>query len=1534
MSERQEPLPSERIHFPPEQGLYDPRFEHDACGAGFICNVNGQKSHRIIHQALEILVNLTHRGATGHDPHTGDGAGILIQIPHKFYRHVCDELGLRLPAEDQFGTGLVFMPPDMYERAYCMQLFERVTEEAGQEFLGWRYVPINESVLGDTARRKMPVIMQVFIGWGADIISPRDFERKLFVIRKIMENYIRKSQLAEKNYFYIPSLSCNTVVYKGLILPDQIEDFYPDLTHRDTVSALAMVHQRYSTNTFPTWSLAQPFRYLCHNGEINTLRGNVNWLNTRQSLFNADLFGEDLEKLFPIATPGGSDSAILDNALELLYHSGRSLPHAMMMLIPEAWEQHPTMSDELRAFYEYHACLMEPWDGPAFVPFTDGTVIGAVLDRNGLRPARYTVTQDGCVIMASESGVIEVAPENVAKKGRLEPGRMFLVDLRQQRIVDDQEIKQQIATRRPYRKWLSKNLVEIHDLPAPRTVPAAQPKTLLTRQQQFGYSQEDLRLILAPMARDGKEPIGSMGDDTPLALLSEKPRLLYDYFKQLFAQVTNPPLDAIREALVTSLSLYIGKDRDLFQETARHCRLVHLPQPILTDVQLAQIREMGAKNRHFRTQTLDIVYRIAEGEKGLQRQLEVLCLKAAQAVVEGCAILILSDRKADRDHAPIPALLATAAVHHELIRLQKRNQCGLVIESGEPREVHHFCVLLGYGASAINPYLALETLEDLRKRNILTSLDRDAAAHRYIKAASSGILKVMSKMGISTLQSYQGAQIFEAIGLNETLIDPYFCGTPSRIGGIGLGEIHQSVAARHRRAYPKIDIPEKLPLEVGGKYQWRRDGESHHLDPLSIAKLQQAVRDKSFRIYQEFTRRVNRNNEAAGTLRGLLEFRLDAGTAIPLHEVEDWKSIVRRFKTGAMSYGSISKEAHETLAIAMNRIGGKSNSGEGGEDAERFQPDSSGDWRRSAIKQVASGRFGVTIHYLVNADEIQIKMAQGAKPGEGGQLPGFKVYPWIARTRHSTPYVGLISPPPHHDIYSIEDLAQLIFDLKNANPQARINVKLVSEVGVGTVAAGVAKGKADVVLISGHDGGTGASPLTSLKHAGLPWELGLAETHQTLVLNGLRDRIVVEVDGQLKTGRDVAIAALMGAEEFGFATAPLVALGCIMMRVCHLNTCPVGIATQDPELRRKFQGQPEHVINYFYFVAQELRDIMAQLGFRTVDEMVGRVDRLKMNRAVSYWKDRGIDLSRLLHRPVPQNHSTFYCSRGQVHALEGARDHELIRQARPALEKGEKVEIHTRIRNIHRTFGTMLSGEVARRYGEEGLPEDTITIRCEGSAGQSFAAFGARGLTFRLSGDANDYFGKGLSGAKLIITPPAAATFVPEENIIIGNVALYGATAGEAYIRGLAGERFCVRNSGVHAVVEGVGDHGCEYMTGGRVVILGKTGRNFGAGMSGGIAYVLDDAAASFRRRRCNTEMVELEAVTEEADVAELRGLIENHLLYTDSTVARAVLMNWQKWLPRFVKVIPVDYKQALQRLAEERGEVAPPPPARVKYGA
>ncbi len=1499
---------------PDAQGLYEPGFEHDACGVGMVCNLKGLKSHDVIQRALQILTNLSHRGACGCDETTGDGAGILMQLPHKFLRKVASGLDLHLPEETAYATGLVFLPRNAAERERCMELFERVIRAEGQTFLGWRNVPQRSEVLGDIARRAEPVIRQVFIGRGAGLKDQAHFERKLLVIRKVMEKTVRESSLLEKRLFYVPTLSSRTMVYKGLLLAEQIQPYLPDLTDPDMESAMALVHQRYSTNTFPTWDLAHPFRLLCHNGEINTLRGNVNWLTARERVFHSPLFGDDLRKLFPIATPGASDSAILDNAVELLYHAGRSLPHAMSMLIPEAWKNHTSMSDEKKAFYHYHSCLVEPWDGPASIPFSDGDCVGAVLDRNGLRPSRYTVTKDGFVIMGSETGVLDIAPDNVVRKGRLEPGRMFLVDMTRGRIVEDDEIKSEMAARRPYRAWLNANLVALDQLPAPRKPLPALSDDLRVLQNLFGYTAEDLRIILAPMGRSGTEAIGSMGVDVPLAVLSDRPQLLYSYFKQLFAQVTNPPLDAIREELVTSMSTSIGATRNLLDETPAHCRQLALPQPILTSEDLARIRENESPG--LSSITLPALFDVEADGPALEAAVEGLCAAAESAILGGHEIIILSDRGAGRDLAPIPALLACSGVHHHLIRTGLRQRCGLIIESGEPREVHHFAALFGYGASAVNPYLAFETLRAMAESGMI-EVDAAKASKNFIKAISKGVLKVMSKMGISTLQSYKGAQQFEAIGLAQSVVDKYFTWTISRIGGADLAALAEEVKMRRDRAYPSVTIPESPDLDVGGIYQWRRAGEEHLYNPMVVAKLQQATRENNRALYDEYARLINDQSQRLRTIRGLLDFKSNA-PPVPLDEVEPWTEIVKRFKTGAMSYGSISREAHETLAIAMNRIGGKSNSGEGGEDADRYEPLPNGDSKSSAIKQVASGRFGVTSHYLANAKELQIKMAQGAKPGEGGQLPAEKVYPWIAKTRHSTPYVQLISPPPHHDIYSIEDLAQLIHDLKNANPEARVSVKLVSEAGVGTVASGVAKGKADLVLISGYDGGTGASPETSLKHAGLPWELGLAETNQTLVLNDLRSRITVECDGKLMTGRDVAIACLLGAEEFGFSTAPLVSVGCVMMRVCHLNTCPVGIATQDPELRKKFAGTPEAVIAFFHFIAEELRTIMAKLGFRRLNDMVGRVDRLDARKASHHWKATGLNLSSILHQPLSDSAETRYCSRKQNHNLDKALDHELIAQARPALERGEKVVISQRIRNVNRTVGTMLSYHISKKYGEAGLPDGTIYIRAHGSCGQSFSAFGASGITFEIDGDANDYFGKGLSGAKLIIYPPSGSMFVSEENILIGNVALYGAIKGEAYIRGVAGERFAVRNSGAIAVVEGVGDHGCEYMTGGTVVVLGRTGRNFAAGMSGGVAYVLDEAG-DFAARRCNMELVELESLSDEQEIASLREWIQRHLTLTRSAAAARVLDRWHELQPKFVKVMPTDYKKALARIAEEQ---------------
>ncbi|MEZ4700282.1 MAG: glutamate synthase large subunit [Rhodothermales bacterium] len=1503
-------------HQTPSEGLYHPDFEHDACGVGFICTLRGEGTHDVVDRALTMLCNLDHRGASGCDEATGDGSGILTQIPHAFLTAACREAGFDLPALGAYGAGAVFLPKDEEKRRYLMQLVESVIRDEKLQFLGWRQVPTENSSIGRTALEREPSIWQLFIGKGDDEMLGDAFERRLFILRKVLEHAIRKTPSDGANGFYICSLSSRTIVYKGMLTTHQLRDYFPDLASPLFTSRLALVHSRFSTNTMPQWALAQPFRTICHNGEINTLRGNTNWMNARQAHFQSPLFGSDIAKLLPLLEEGTSDSAVFDNAVEMLRFSGRPLPHAMMMMVPEAWEHHESMSDEKRAFYDYHSCLMEPWDGPATIPFTDGRYIGAVLDRNGLRPSRYSVTRDGLVVMSSETGVVEIDPADVVQKGRLQPGRMFLIDLDEGRIISDDEIKHQIASSQPYGFWLSENLKRVEDLgPFDAPSSAVAPEALHAQQQVFGYTSEDMRMLIPPMMLTGKEALGSMGDDTPLAVLSENPRMLYDYFRQLFAQVTNPPLDAIREEIVTSMFTNLGAQENVLDEGPAHCRQLRLSGPIVSNEALARIAALDEPG--FQVARLSTLFPVDKGGEGLQAALDTLCRQAATAIDEGNTLLILSDRGVDAELAPIPALLAIGAVHHHLIRTGRRTRCSLLIESGEPREVHHFCLLIGYGADVVNPYLVLDAIPSLLDAVQGEAPARVEAEENYIHAVEKGVLKVMSKMGISTLQSYRGAQIFEAVGIGRDVIDAYFTKTPSRIGGISLDIIAEEVRMRHARAYQTAQHVSLASLNVGGRYQWRRNGEHHHFNPHTIARLQQAVRQSDPKSFSEFSRIANEEARAHGSLRGLLRLR-DGQTPIPIEEVEPWTEIVKRFKTGAMSYGSISSETHETLAVAMNRLGGRSNTGEGGEHPSRYDRSSP---NRSRIKQVASGRFGVTMAYLASADEIQIKMAQGAKPGEGGQLPGEKVYPWIAQVRHSTPYVGLISPPPHHDIYSIEDLAQLIFDLKNANPQARISVKLVSEVGVGTIAAGVAKGKADVILISGSDGGTGASPQTSIAHAGLPWELGLSETHQTLVRNGLRSRVKVECDGQLKTGWDVAVAALLGAEEFGFATAPLVAMGCIMMRKCHLNTCPVGIATQDPELRAKFKGEPEHVINFFHFVAEEVRAIMASLGIRTLDEMVGRVELLEQDIPASRWKASSLDLTPVLtHLHVPDMLAAFQ-SEGQDHGIDRVKDNELIARAAATLETGEKTTFSLDIENTDRAFGTMLSHAIVRRHGPNGLPDGTLTIHTRGSAGQSFGAFSVAGLTMRVEGDANDYFGKGLSGARLIVYPPATAPFAAEDNILIGNVALYGATSGEVFVRGRAGERFAVRNSGVRAVVEGIGDHGCEYMTGGRVVVLGTTGRNFGAGMSGGIAYVYD-ADGVFAARNCNMEMVDLEPVETEADQAELRAMIERHADYTGSALAGRMLADWDAVLPRFVKVMPVEYKRALKRM--ETAEQAP----------
>ncbi|MFN7566680.1 MAG: glutamate synthase large subunit, partial [Microcystis sp.] len=1458
---------------PRKQGLYDPRFEHDACGVGFIVHKTGKKSHDIVEQALTILLNLDHRGACGAEKNTGDGAGILCQIPDLFFRKVTSNLGFTLPAAGQYGVGMLYTAPDAEIRGKSRQEFEKIAAEEGLKVLGWRDVPTDNSSLGNSAKSTEPFIEQVFIERDANLSDDLAFERKLYVIRK-------RSHLSRQSfnrYWYPCSISSRTIVYKGQLMPVQVGDYFPDLHDPDFQSALGLVHSRFSTNTFPSWERAHPYRYIAHNGEINTLRGNINWMHARQSMFASPLFGEDIKRIQPVINIEGSDSLIFDNALELMVLSGRSLPHAVMMMIPEPWAAHESMSDEKKAFYEYHSCLMEPWDGPASIAFTDGTMMGAVLDRNGLRPSRYYVTKDDLVIMASEAGVLPIEPERVAFKGRLQPGRMFLVDMKEGRIVADEEIKEGIANAKPYRQWLNENLVNLDDLPAVETAPPETAVSLIQQQTAFGYTFEELRLLLAPMGRDGVEAVGSMGSDTPLAVLSDRPKLLYDYFQQLFAQVTNPPIDSIREEIITSPITTIGAERNLLDPQPESCHLIKLNSPILTNAQLARLQG----NSEFKTVTIPILFDPTSGVEGMRSTIEAICQEVDEAILAGASIIILSDRGIDKNHAPIPSLLAVAGLHHHLIRQGTRTRVGLVLESGEPREVHHYALLLGYGCGAINPYLAFATLGSMIEEGLLVGVDHQTACKNYIKAATKGVIKVASKIGISTLQSYRGAQIFEAIGLNRSVVDRYFTWTASRIEGADLEIIAKESLLRHGHAFPDRDVNVHT-LDIGGEYQWRKDGEAHLFSPETIHTLQQAVKLGKYDLFKKYSQLVNQQNQKFFTLRGLLTFK--NRESIPIEEVEPIEAIMKRFKTGAMSYGSISKEAHESLAIAMNRIGGKSNTGEGGEDSERYTwTNEQGDSKNSAIKQVASGRFGVTSLYLSQARELQIKMAQGAKPGEGGQLPGKKVYPWIAKVRHSTPGVGLISPPPHHDIYSIEDLAELIHDLKNANRAARVSVKLVSEVGVGTIAAGVAKAHADVVLISGFDGGTGASPQTSIKHAGLPWELGLAETHQTLVLNNLRSRIAVETDGQMKTGRDVVVATLLGAEEFGFSTAPLVTLGCIMMRVCHLNTCPAGVATQDPLLRKNFIGDPEYTVNFMKFIAQEVREIMAELGFRTLNEMVGRTDVLEPKQAVEHWKAKGIDLTPILYQPEVDAEVGRYCQIPQDHGLDKCLDITvLLDLCKDAIEKGEKVKATLPIKNINRVVGTILGNEITKRHWE-GLPEDTVHLHFQGSAGQSFGAFVPKGVTLELEGDANDYVGKGLSGGKIIVYPPKGSTFVAEENIIIGNVALYGATSGEVYISGVAGERFGVRNSGVTTVVEAVGDHACEYMTGGKVVVLGPTGRNFAAGMSGGVAYVLDESGDF--ATRCNTQMVALEALEGE-EIDDLRELIQRHADYTQSQKA------------------------------------------------
>ncbi|HSN05853.1 MAG TPA: glutamate synthase large subunit [Candidatus Angelobacter sp.] len=1497
-----------RSAIPAPQGLYHPEHEKDACGVAFVARLSGEPSHDVVRQAVTALENLEHRGASGSEPDSGDGAGILTQVPDEFLRATLAAQGVDLPGQGAYAVGIAFLPVPDEEHASACKTIEAIAAEEGLTVLAWRDLPTDPTGVGVTARGVMPRFRQLFVAAQGGRVVGLALERLAFVLRKRAE---READV------YFPSLSARTIVYKGMLTTGQLAPFFPDLADPRFVSALALVHSRFSTNTFPSWPLAHPYRLIAHNGEINTVKGNRNWMRAREAQLASDVIPGDLSRLFPICTEGGSDSASFDEVLELLHLGGRSLPHAVLMMIPEAWQNHSEMDPARRAFYEFHATLTEPWDGPADVAFTDGTLIGAVLDRNGLRPGRYWVTDDGLVVLASEVGVLDIAPDRIVRKGRLQPGRMFLVDTEQHRIVSDEEIKSELAAQAPYDEWLHAGVMHLDALPEREHIVHTH-ESVLRRQQTFGYTEEELRVVIAPMARTGAEAIGSMGTDTPIAVLSDRPRLLFDYFQQLFAQVTNPPLDAIREELVTSLSSHIGPEVNLLAATPSHCRQLVLPFPVIDNDELAKILKINADGNlpGFAAAKVSGLYRVDGGGAALEARLEEICAEVSRLIADGKRFVVLSDRDSDADHAPIPSLLLTAAVHHHLVRQKERTKVGLVVEAGDVREVHHVALLIGYGAAAVNPYLAMESVEDLVRLGALTGIAPEKAVRNLVKALGKGVLKVMSKMGISTVASYRGAQVFEAIGLSADVVDRWFTGTTSKLGGVGLDVVAEETARRHAVAYPPSGIsPAHRRLDVGGEYQWRREGEAHLFDPETVFRLQHATRAGRYDVFKQYTTRVDEQSERLMTLRGLFRLRDDVRPPVPIEEVEPVADIIRRFSTGAMSYGSISGEAHETLAVAMNRLGAKSNTGEGGEDPERFEPLPDGDSRRSAIKQVASGRFGVTSHYLVNADDLQIKMAQGAKPGEGGQLPGHKVYPWIARTRHSTPGVGLISPPPHHDIYSIEDLAQLIHDLKNANPRARVHVKLVAEVGVGTVAAGVAKAHADVVLVSGHDGGTGASPLTSLKHAGGPWELGLAETQQTLLLNGLRDRVVLQTDGQLKTGRDVVVAALLGAEEFGFATAPLVVMGCVMMRVCHLDTCPVGVATQNPVLRERFSGKPEFVENFFTFLAEEVREHLAALGFRSIAEAVGHAELLDTSAAHAHWKTQGLDLAPILHVPdlpagAPRRNTTT-----QDHGLDRALDNELIALSAPALERGEPVRASLPIRNVNRTVGTMLGSEVSRRHGADGLPDGTIDITFTGSAGQSFGAFLPRGITLRLEGDSNDYVGKGLSGGRVVVRPDRSARLVAEQNVIAGNVIGYGATSGELYVRGVVGERFCVRNSGATAVVEGVGDHGCEYMTGGRAVVLGTTGRNFAAGMSGGVAFLLDAVP-----ERVNTEMVDLLPL-DAHDVSWLRDVLVQHRDETGSAVAAGLLAE-DGFAARFTKVMPRDYARVLaaQAAAEREG--------------
>ena len=1493
-----------KFKYPEKQGLYDPQFEHDSCGVGFVAQIKNRQSHQVIQQGLRLLCNLDHRGALGADPETGDGSGILIQIPHHFFVEECQQAGFYLPEVGEYGIASIFLPQDPVARRHCGEVIESHIVENGMDLLGWRDVPINIDYVGKQARSTMPAMRHLFMGYRRlENFDQEKFERKLYITRKAI-----RTALQDVEGLIITSMSSRTIVYKGMLIPHQMEHFFLDLSDLRISSSIALVHTRFPTNTFPRWDLVQPFRNLAHNGEINSLRGNINWMLGRRPILASPLY-DNIKEIQPVIIPRGSDSACMDNVFEFLIQSGYSLPHAMMMMVPEAWEKNPDMNPEKQAFYEFHDHLMEPWDGPASLTFTDGVRIGATLDRNGLRPSRYVVTKDDFVIMGSEVGAVDIDPENIKFKGRLQPGKMFLVDTEEGRIIDDSELKKGICSAQPYARWLKENVLKLSSLPKPAKVPETDFDTLLIRQKIFGYTNEDLNLLLTPMVSDGTEASGSMGNDTPLAVLSEKPRLLYDYFKQIFAQVSNPPVDAIREELVMSLTSRLGPQRNILEPGPEHARMLKLDHPILNNEQLAQLKELDIND--FYSSTLSILFDVEKGVGGLASALSQLCRQAENAVISGSAFIVLSDRGTGKEQVPIPALLAVAAVHHHLILKRKRYKTGIIVETGEAREIAHFCLLISYGAGAINPYLAFETFEQMINQKALPpELTLDKANENYLKAIRKGMYKVFSKMGISTIQSYRGAQIFEAIGLDEDLVHGHFSGTPSRINGIGIEEIAQESLIRHRDALGEASETKDI-LPGGGFYNWRRRGEFHQINPVMSNTLQDAVRKNSQEEYDEFSKLVNNPANCISTPRSLFEFA--EGYPISIDEVEPTAEIVKRFVTGAMSFGSISIESHQTLAIAMNRIGGRSNSGEGGEDPQRFEKRDNGDWPVSNVKQVASGRFGVTINYLVNCNELQIKVAQGAKPGEGGQLPGNKVSEEIANVRNSTPGVTLISPPPHHDIYSIEDLSQLIFDLKNANPKAKINVKLVAEAGVGTISAGVAKAHADIITIAGHDGGTGAAPLTSIKHAGIPWELGLSEAHQTLMLNHLRGRVRLQTDGQLKTGRDVAVAALLGAEEYGFATIPLIAIGCIMMRKCHLNTCPVGIATQNPELRKKFQGQPEHVINYFFFVAKELRKIMAELGFRKIDEMIGRTDMLKQRSDIKHWKARKVDLSALLYQVSVGEDDTPYCTQEQDHGLEKQLDHQIIAQAKAALEEEKPVKISLPIVNVNRAVGTMLSSQIARKYGGKGLADNTIHCKFNGSAGQSFGAFLAHGVTLELEGDANDYTGKGLSGGRLIVYPPTSSTFKAENNILVGNTVLYGATSGEVFFRGIAGERFAVRNSGADAVVEGVGDHGCEYMTGGKVIVLGGSGKNFAAGMSGGIAYVLDEKGIF--EGNCNTEMVDLESVDETEEKIWLRETIERHQQYTGSQRADNLLKNWDEVLAKFVKVMPIEYKAVLEKL-------------------